>query len=185
VQKQILDLLAREQAERDMGMILVTHDLGVVAGRTDHIAVMYAGRIVEHAPTKVLFKQMRHPYSEALLQSIPRIEYPSHTRLQTIRGRPPSLVDPPSGCRFAPRCRYAQPRCLETDPSTMMPDVQRLETFLADHSFACFYPVGTDAGHDALARNVRAGRNAVGTPVSAATTGGEAAGTQQEHRDGR
>jgi peptide/nickel transport system ATP-binding protein len=165
VQKQILDLLAREQASRDMGMILVTHDLGVVANRTDHIAVMYAGRIVEHAPTKVLFKNMRHPYSEALMQSIPRIEYPSHTRLLTIPGRPPSLVDPPQGCRFAPRCRYAQPRCIEEDPSILIAEGTRAEAFIADHSFACFFPVGTDAGRDALSRNIRTGRSATGAPV--------------------
>jgi peptide/nickel transport system ATP-binding protein len=165
VQKQILDLLAREQRERDMGMILVTHDLGVVASRTDHIAVMYAGRIVEHAPTPMLFSNMRHPYTEALLQSIPRIEYPSHTRLLTIPGRPPSLVDPPRGCRFAPRCRYAQSRCIDEDPSVMMPDAAHSDVFLRDHSFACFFPVGTDAGRDALARNVRAGHSATGAPV--------------------
>jgi peptide/nickel transport system ATP-binding protein len=165
VQKQILDLLAREQADRDMGMMLITHDLGVVATRTDHIAVMYAGRIVEHAPTRVLFTSMRHPYSEALLHSIPRIEYPSHTRLLTIPGRPPSLVDPPRGCRFAPRCRYAQPRCIDEDPSAMVVESTRPQAFIKDHTFACFFPVGTDAGRDALARNLRAGHTATGAPV--------------------
>jgi len=167
VQKQILDLLAREQRRRDVGMILVTHDLGVVATRSDHIAVMYAGRIVEHAPTPALFKRMRHPYTEALLNSVPRIHYPSHTRLATIPGRPPSLVDPPSGCRFAPRCRYAQPRCLEEDPCEAPADDAPAERVSQTHRFACFYPVGTVAGREALARNMKAGGNAAGTIIEA------------------
>ena len=93
-----------------MAMVLVTHDLGVVAGRTDEIAVMYAGQIVEKAPTRTLFANVRMPYTEALLKSIPKLEDPSHTRLQIIGGRPPDLINPPPGCRFAPRCPYAQPQ---------------------------------------------------------------------------
>ncbi len=88
VQAQILDLLQEQQRERFMAMILVTHDLGVVAGRTDEIAVMYAGRIVEKARTKTLFTETRHPYTEALLRSIPKLDAPSHSRLATITGRP-------------------------------------------------------------------------------------------------
>src|SRR5205814_7729550 len=95
VQAQILDVLQEKQRERYMAMILVTHDLGVVAGRTDEIAVMYAGKLVEKAPTHILFSEMKMPYTEALLKSIPRIEYPSHTRLLAITGRPPDLVSPP------------------------------------------------------------------------------------------
>ena len=91
VQAQILDLLATLQRDRQMGMILVTHDLGVVATRTDEIIVMYAGNVVERAPTDVLFSQMAMPYTEALLRSTPRIANPSHTRLLTIEGRPPDL----------------------------------------------------------------------------------------------
>ena len=87
-------------------MILITHDLGVVAGRTEEVAVMYAGRIVEFADTQTLFADMRHPYTEALFESIPKIEHPSHTRLRAIAGRPPDLVDPPGHCAFAARCRY-------------------------------------------------------------------------------
>jgi peptide/nickel transport system ATP-binding protein len=168
VQKQILDLLGCEQRERNMGMILVTHDLGVVATRADHIAVMYAGRIVEYAPTDALFRSMRHPYTQALLQSIPRINYPSHTRLQAIPGQPPSLVDPPVGCRFAPRCRYAQPRCHQEDPpETADLGLAGSSTAEADavHRYACFYPVGTQAGEQALVCNIEAGRNASGMPV--------------------
>src|SRR6478735_5387877 len=123
VQAQILDLLAEQQRDRYMGMVLVTHDLGVVAGRADDIAVMYAGRIVEFAPAARLFANVRMPYTEALLESIPKLADHSHTRLQAIAGRPPDLVDLPEGCAFAARCRYAQDRCtverppLEEDPT--------------------------------------------------------------------
>ena len=94
-----------------MAMILVTHDLGVVATRTDEIIVMYAGNVVERAPTNVLFKSMAMPYTEALLKSMPRIANPSHTRLTAIEGRPPDLLNPPAGCPFSPRCPYAQDKC--------------------------------------------------------------------------
>ena len=158
VQKQILDLLEQQQRERNMAMILVTHDLGVVAGRTDDIIVMYAAKVAEKAPTPVLFRDMKHPYTEALLNSIPRVQNASHTRLLTIPGRPPDLVNPPKGCRFSPRCRYAQPRCVEEDPPLFPADVP-------GHEYACFFPVGTEEGKEALIRNIRAGRTAAGTPV--------------------
>src|SRR4051812_27801341 len=150
VQSHILDVLQEKQRERDMAMILVTHDLGVVAGRTDEIAVMYAGKIVEKAPTRTLFAEMRMPYTEALLKSIPRIEYPSHTRLLAITGRPPDLVKPPPGCNFAPRCPYAQPRCHVDEPPLMPADT-------LGHEFACWYPVGTPEGKAALEANLSAG----------------------------
>ena len=146
VQAQILDLLQEQQAERFMAVILVTHDLGVVAGRTDDIAVMYAGRIVERAPTPVLFSEMRHPYTEALLNSIPKLADPSHTRLTAIPGRPPDIVNPPTGCTFAPRCPYAQDRCREEEPSLV-------ESHTAGHFFACHFPVGTPEGERALEIN--------------------------------
>ena len=101
VQAQILDLLGEQRRDRNMSLILVTHDLGVVAGHTDDIAVMYGGKLVEMAPTASLFANMKMPYTEALLQSIPKLEQPSHTRLNVISGRPPDLVNPPVGCRFA------------------------------------------------------------------------------------
>jgi oligopeptide/dipeptide ABC transporter ATP-binding protein len=151
VQAQILDLLKRQQEDRDMSMILITHDLGVVAGRTDEIIVMYAGRVVERAPTATLFSEMRHPYTEALLRSIPKIEYASHTRLDTIPGRPPDMVHPPKGCKFAARCRYAQDRCIEEEP-------QLTEGESPGHVYRCFFPVGTPEGADALARNVASGK---------------------------
>ena len=146
VQAQVLDLMAQQQRERFMAIVLITHDLGVVAGRADEIAVMYAGRIVEKAPTNVLFTDMKMPYTEALLSSIPKIEQPSHTRLATIPGRPPNLVNPPAGCKFAPRCGYVQDRCLEEDPP-LVPGTQ------PGHEYRCWFPVGTPEGIDALARN--------------------------------
>jgi peptide/nickel transport system ATP-binding protein len=137
VQAQILNLLQDNQAERYMAMVLVTHDLGVVAGRTDEIAVMYGGRIVEQAPTAVLFSRMRHPYTEALLRSIPRVENPSHTRLAVIGGRPPDLINPPPGCAFSVRCPYAQDDCRQETPIL-------LEGAGFGHRFACFHPLGGD-----------------------------------------
>ncbi|MEM9565189.1 MAG: ABC transporter ATP-binding protein [Actinomycetota bacterium] len=151
VQAQILDLLQDQQRDRFMPLILITHDLGVVAGRTDEVIVMYAGRIMERAPTTVLFRDMRMPYTEALFRSIPKIEYPSHTRLAIIPGRPPNMVDPPRGCKFADRCRYAQERCHEEEPD--LTPASR-----ADHVYRCFYPVGTQEGDEALARNRASGR---------------------------
>src|SRR2546421_5511861 len=150
VQAQILDLLQEQQRERFMAMILVTRDLGVVAGRTDEIAVMYAGKIVERAPTRTLFAEMRMPYTEALLKSIPRIEYPSHTRLLAITGRPPDLVAPPPGCNFAPRCPYAQERCHVEEPPLLPAETP-------GHEFACWYPGGTPEGKAALEANLEAG----------------------------
>src|SRR5688500_9505453 len=102
VQAQILDLLQMQQADRHMAVILVTHDLGVVAGRTDEVIVMYAGQVVEHAPTAELFANVRMPYTEALLESVPTVATDVDTRLPTIPGRPPDLARPPAGCRFAP-----------------------------------------------------------------------------------
>lgn len=135
VQAQILDLLGEQQAERHMAMVLVTHDLGVVAGRTDEIAVMYGGKVVEHAPTADLFANVRMPYTEALLGSIPKIDDPSHTRLMAIGGRPPDLVNPPTGCNFAARCAYAQERCLVEEPP--------LVEATPGHLYRCWYPVGS------------------------------------------
>ena len=169
VQAQILNLLQQQQRDRHMAMVLVTHDLGVVAGRTDFIAVMYAGQIVEMAPTRTLFANVRMPYTEALLKSIPKLEDPSHTRLQIIGGRPPDLINPPVGCRFAPRCPYAQPKC-HTEP----PPLVEAET--PGHLYRCWFPVGTEAGRDALARNL-----AHHVPAAeAAVTGDSVAAAQVE-----
>jgi peptide/nickel transport system ATP-binding protein len=163
VQAQILNLLKRQQVERHMAMVLVTHDLGVVAGRTDEIAVMYGGKIVEKAPTTVLFSKMRMPYTEALVRSIPKLENPSHTRLLVIPGRPPDLVNPPKGCNFAPRCRYAQPKCQEEEPPLT-------EAETPGHSYRCWYPVGTPEGQEALARNLAAASDEAPVATAAATS---------------
>ena len=149
VQAQILDLLRLQQREREMAMILVTHDLGVVAGHTDDVAVMYAGQIVEQAPTRTLFASMRMPYTAALLQSIPKLDDARHTRLKVIAGRPPDLVAPPEGCRFAARCPQAQERCRQEMPPL-------LEAEEPGHLYRCWYPVGTDRGREALERNLAA-----------------------------
>lgn len=155
VQKQILELLRRLQREHGMAMILISHDLAVVAGMADRVAVMYGGQIMEVAATSDLFANVRHPYTEALLNSIPRPDLASHSRLQPIEGRPPDMVSPPGGCRFAPRCRYAQARCLSE-----LPD---LETRGPDgHETRCFFPVDTEAGREALAANLLAGTTAAG-----------------------
>jgi len=164
VQAQILNLLEQQQHERHMAMILVTHDLGVVAGRTDEIAVMYGGKVVEQAPTSVLFSEMRMPYTEALLRSIPKLESPSHTRLEAIPGRPPDLVHPPKGCNFAPRCRYAQMRCLSEEPPL-------LEAETPGHFYRCWFPVGTPEGAEALARNEASGFTAAGVSLATVTGG--------------
>ena len=139
IQAQILDLLAREQRRRHMAMIIITHDLGVVAGRTDEVAVMYAGRVVERALTPVLFKNMHMPYTEALLAAIPKLDAAPHTPLPAISGRPPDPTRPLKGCSFAPRCRYADGRC-----SSEKPRLERAET--AAHQYACFHPIKLAAG---------------------------------------
>ena len=141
VQKQILNLLKRQQAERQMSVILVTHDLGVVAGRTDEIMVMYGGQAVERAKTDQLFANMRHPYTEALLNSIPKLRDPSHTRLMSIEGRPPRLIDPTPGCRFAPRCPYATAQCHNEMPP-LVEDAQD-----PGHQYRCWHPVNISSSN--------------------------------------
>ena len=135
VQAEILNLLDRLRAERNMGLILVTHDLGVVAGRAQHTAVMYAGRIVEQAPTGELFSNMRMPYTRALIDSIPRLEDSPGTRLNTICGQPPDLTAPSTGCRFAPRCPGALGWCFAEEPP-LEQDANNPE-----HRFACWDPL--------------------------------------------
>jgi oligopeptide/dipeptide ABC transporter ATP-binding protein len=159
VQAQILDLLAGMQQERHMAVILVTHDLGVVAKRADHIAVMYAGKIVERAPTRTLFAHTRMPYTRALMESIPRLADPSGTRLRAIGGRPPALIDPPAGCRFAPRCASAQDKCRQLEPPLRTAGS-------ADHVFACWFPLAD--GASATPVTVTAGPAATGAPTPGA-----------------
>jgi peptide/nickel transport system ATP-binding protein len=117
VQRQILALLRRLRDELGMAMVLITHDLGVVAETADEVAVMYAGRIVEQAPVAELFAAPRHPYTWGLLRSMPRLDAAPGAELVPIPGRPPSLVHPPSGCRFHPRCPYVRERHRSVDPA--------------------------------------------------------------------
>ena len=157
VQAQILDLLDDQQRDRYMAMVLVTHDLGVVAGRADEIAVMYAGRIVERASTKSLFAKMRHPYTEALLKSIPKLSAPSHSRLEAIGGAPPVLINPPEGCAFAPRCAYAQPKCTVERPPLVA------DASDPTHLYACHFPVAfTAIGIDEMPVSIAAPAHAGG-----------------------
>ena len=137
IQAQILDLIDSLKDRLQMAVILITHDLGVIAERADRTYVMYAGRIVEHATTVQLFDQMRHPYTEALLASIPKMDQDARHRLYSIPGLPPELTRPFTSCRFAPRCQYAQPACHEEDPPLDGPDPA--------HQFACFFPTQTSA----------------------------------------
>jgi oligopeptide transport system ATP-binding protein len=115
VQAQVMQLLADLQAESKMGLILITHDLGVVADVADKIAVMYAGRLVEQAPVYPLYAKPAHPYTERLLAAIPRVDQKGQ-ELYTIQGIPPNLTRIPAGCAFHPRCPYAQPICAEQVP---------------------------------------------------------------------
>jgi peptide/nickel transport system ATP-binding protein len=140
VQKQILDLLARLQDELGMAMVLISHNLGVVAGRADTVAVMYAGRIVEFAAASTLFSAPHHPYTEALLAAIPKLGLPPHVRLEAIDGGPPDMTAPPTGCRFAPRCRYAQDDCTRSLP-LLTPGTGVPEAAAPGHLFACHHPV--------------------------------------------
>jgi peptide/nickel transport system ATP-binding protein len=137
IQKQILELIDSLRQRLSMAVILVTHDLGVIAGRADRVAVMYAGRIVESAPTPVLFARPRHPYTEALFEALPEkaADGSSIKRLYNIPGQPPDLTFPPPGCKFAPRCRYAQDSCRASEPA--------LTDAGGAHFFRCFFPVGS------------------------------------------
>jgi len=119
IQAQILELLDRLQADLGMAVMLITHDLGVVAGSADRVVVMYAGQVVEQAPTTALFARPLHPYTEGLLASVPRLDAPparEHGRLHGIPGQVPAATAWPDGCRFHPRCRYAWDRCRAEAP---------------------------------------------------------------------
>ncbi|MDT7636904.1 MAG: peptide/nickel transport system ATP-binding protein ddpF [Pseudonocardiales bacterium] len=150
IQKQILELIDELRARLGMGVILVTHDLGVVAGHTDRVAVMYAGKVVETSGTRELFDNPRHPYTEALFRALPENVDHEH-RLYAIPGLPPDLSDPPKGCRFAPRCTYATDECRDAEP----------ELTTDGHPFACFHPLGAKE---------RRAANPVTDPVEATTS---------------
>ena len=142
IQAQILDLIDDLRQRLHMAVILITHDMGVIAGRTDRVVVMYAGKVAEEAETGELFGRIRHPYSQALLASVPKLEQRRDERLLSIPGLPPDLSKTIVGCRFAPRCQFATDECRTVEPE--------LTSDSSDsgvpHRFACFHPVDPDAG---------------------------------------
>jgi oligopeptide transport system ATP-binding protein len=133
VQAQILDLLKELASRANSALILITHDLGVVARYADRVAVMYAGRIVESAPARALYAKPRHPYTLGLMQSAPRLDGDASRRLLPIEGQPPDLAALPAGCSFAPRCRYVTDRCRSERPE--------LREVGERHQKACFVDV--------------------------------------------
>jgi peptide/nickel transport system ATP-binding protein len=139
IQAQILNLIDDLKERLHMSVILITHDLGVVATRTSRIIVMYAGRVVETGSTRDVFYGHRMPYTRALLESSPKVTNPSHTRLSAIPGRPPNLVRLPAGCSFAARCSYASERC-----HTERPELEA--TGGSGHAFACWNPLPANRG---------------------------------------
>jgi len=151
IQKQILELIDNLRHRLGMAVILVTHDLGVIAGRADRVAVMYAGKVVETTETSALYNNPRHPYTEALFHALPEKSAETRERLYSIPGAPPDLVNPPAGCRFAPRCRYATDKC-RTEPPALLGETTA-------HLYRCFFPVG------AVERTVR-GQLTVAEPLA-------------------
>ncbi|MBO3745064.1 ABC transporter ATP-binding protein [Streptosporangiaceae bacterium NEAU-GS5] len=135
VQAQILDLIGRLQREFDIALILITHDLGVVADVADEVLVMYAGRPVERADRRTIYYRPHHPYTKGLLESLPGSTGARKGRLTPIPGQPPSLIAVPSGCAFHPRCRYAMPVC-----SAEQPPLAHVTGDLPDHASACWLP---------------------------------------------
>lgn len=131
IQAQILDLLGDLKDKMGMAVILITHAMGVIAETAQRVVVMYAGKIVEEAPVEELFRAPRHPYTQGLIRSIPRIDTAAlqKRRLETIAGVVPSLLNPPPGCRFAPRCPHAMPKCIAAIPP--------LRDVGAGHRMAC------------------------------------------------
>jgi peptide/nickel transport system ATP-binding protein len=137
IQAQILDLLDDLRRRLHMAVLLITHDMGVIAGRADRVAVMYAGKIVETAETRTLFKGMRHRYTEALVEAIPRLDQDAATGLYSIPGLPPDLTMPPPACRFAARCRFDTPICHTEEPVLIEHETA--------HLYACHHPAGVDS----------------------------------------
>ena len=131
VQAQVLEVLANMRSEFNMAVMIITHNLGVVARYVDRVNVMYAGCLVESGLTEEIYAAPQHPYTLGLLGSVPRLDSPKQKSLRVIRGLPPNLARLPKGCAFAPRCDYAMPRCTEERPE--------LEQVDEDHYRACFY----------------------------------------------
>jgi len=167
IQAQILDLLDRLKSRLRMAMLLITHDMGVIAGHADRVNVMYAGRIVETTETGNLFSHMHHPYTQALLASIPRLTQDRAVKLLNIPGIPPDLGHPPGACRFAARCRKATDKCRSDEPP--------LTGETASHLYSCWHPVDgplsaeeVDAAARAAAAVLVAAAEAAATEAAAA-----------------
>jgi oligopeptide/dipeptide ABC transporter ATP-binding protein len=133
IQAQILELMRELRRELGMAILLITHDLGVVAEMCDDVAVMYAGRVVERGSAEAVFRTPQHPYTEALLHSIPVLGSTQAEPLKVIRGMVPSPLHWPLGCRFAPRCDYTFDRCLREDPPLLQAGVQRAACWLCEN----------------------------------------------------
>jgi peptide/nickel transport system ATP-binding protein len=188
IQAQILDLIDALRRDLHMAVILITHDLGVIAARANRVMVMYAGKIAEGADTDELFASMRHPYTEALFRSIPRFDQDRAQALYSIPGVPPDLMTPPPGCRFAARCRNAQSRCTQEEP-LLAPEtsdgsrpgagVAHTETpstghaiRAGEHVYACFYPVEASAAED-RAHSILVNEPAPEAPVAEPVANGD------------
>jgi oligopeptide/dipeptide ABC transporter ATP-binding protein len=165
VQAQILDLMLRLQQESDTALLMITHDLGVVADIADNVMVMYAGRAAEKATKRDTFYQPHHPYTKGLLESIPHSSA-AGDRLKPITGQPPSLINLPSGCAFHPRCAYVMDRCLAEEP-TLMPVGDA-----GEHRSACFLPAAaiglTDEAERLRRHTVELGRTSAAAKVAEA-----------------
>jgi oligopeptide/dipeptide ABC transporter ATP-binding protein len=167
IQAQILDLIDDLRQRLKMAVVLITHDMGVIAGRTDRVLVMYAGRIVEEASTFDMFTTPRHRYSEALLASVPKLDQEASVPLRSIAGLPPDLSQPMDHCRFALRCRYARETCWASDPP-----LERKDGSAPGHLTACYYPVGKGEEHVSVAAEAAV---AAGDVVLGAEIGPDAA----------
>jgi peptide/nickel transport system ATP-binding protein len=163
IQAQILDLLRDLKDRLGMAMLLITHDMGVIAGHADRVNVMYAGRVVETAGAGELFSGMRHPYTQALLASIPRLTQDTTKALHAIPGLPPDLAHPPAGCRFAARCPRATDQCRVDEPPLTGP--------VSDHLFSCWHPVDGPLRLTVQVTERAAPATADGRPVPPASDG--------------
>jgi oligopeptide/dipeptide ABC transporter ATP-binding protein len=137
-QAQVMDLLMDLKAQLGMSLLMISHDLSLAASYADDVIVMYAGQLVERAPVKALFSDVRMPYTRALLEAVPRLEREPHQMLPPVTGRPPDLSTPPAGCPFAPRCADARPRCTQEAPPVTEDG--------HGHRWACWFPCGKGEG---------------------------------------
>ena len=135
IQAQLVELVKELQDDLGMALIWITHDLGVVAGLAERVIVMYAGYVVEDAPVDSLYEDPRHPYTFALLKSLPKLIEEPGDKLETIEGLPPDLVDMPTGCPFVPRCAFAVDKCSTENPA--------LDEISLDHRIACWVDINT------------------------------------------